>query len=93
MTARADLIIEAVDALVDRLLVVDREIDDELHPGDVEAAIVNGEIAVERIADRFAVVLHARTPCGCARPEGRAQQLAKENRRLRALLAEYGVEA
>ena len=90
-TYRANLILEAVDTLVDRLLVVDREIDDELHPGDVEEAIVKGEITVERIAERFAVVLAARTPCDGTPPGGRVEWLAAENRKLLALLAEYGV--
>ena len=92
MTARADLILEAVDALVDRLLVVDRELDDELHEGDVETAIVKGEITVERIAHRFAVVLCARTPYDGTPPAGSLRQLAEENDRLRSLLAEYGAD-
>lgn len=57
MTARHGLILEAVDVLVERLLEVDREDDDYLHPGDIEAAIVAGEILARHMEDRFAMVL------------------------------------
>ena len=57
---RADLILEAVDVLVERLLVADRENDDELGPGDVQAAVAAGEIAQEHMVTRFAQELNAR---------------------------------
>lgn len=61
---RADLILEAVDVLVERLLVADRETDDELGPGDVQAAVAAGEITVEHMAARFAQELGARLTAG-----------------------------
>lgn len=55
---RADLILDTVTDLVDRLL--DREGDDELPTGTIEAAVTSGEITVEHMATRFAQELGAR---------------------------------
>ena len=57
-TPRADLILSTVTDLADRLL--DREGDDELHTGDVEAAVASGEVTVGDMAARFAQALGAR---------------------------------
>lgn len=56
---RADLILDAVTDLVDYLLVTGRENDDELGPGDIQAAVAAGEITQERMVTRFAQQLDA----------------------------------
>lgn len=55
---RADLILDTVTDLVDRLL--DREGDGELPTGAIEAAVASGEITVEHMATRFTQELGAR---------------------------------
>ena len=62
MTSKTGLILEAVTVLVEYLLVVGRESDDELLPGDVEAAVASGQITVEQMAARFAQELSAKLP-------------------------------
>lgn len=59
-STRTDLILGTVTALVDRLLIVDRENDDELPPGAIEQALIHGEVTVEWMAARFKQELGAR---------------------------------
>jgi hypothetical protein len=57
---RAELTLDAVTDLVYYLLDLGRENDDELGPGEIEAAIAAGEVSAEHMVTRFAQELDAR---------------------------------
>lgn len=59
MTTRREQIFLTIEDLVGGFLYYDRKEDEELPRGEIQAAILAGEITPEEIAQRFTVKLNA----------------------------------
>ena len=57
MKTKRDLILGVADDLMSRFLYYDRKEDDDLPVGAIEKAIVDGEVSVDEIVERFRAAL------------------------------------
>ena len=47
------IIEETIEDLVGSFLEYDRNMDEDLRPGDIETAILNGDISIDQIVEKF----------------------------------------